>query len=345
MLEDLVTCSNFVIVYTCQKRRGMDCKFFLWDDDAKTRSRNAVLSNSRTEPVPPNVPATPSGRSSATLYDDNAPRTPYSNSKAITRLLLDTSPSKQSKQQRVNEWLYDPDDEFYDEDLKNLADKASMPPPLETPRKSLPTTPSSLGKRHFEENHRNGGYDRFSTPRNGDDVFVTPNSKFQKRDLGQTAPGSAVAGPGSLMTPGDTERTSRTGPPLTADGARSYNLNNRSFRDESPLGRKSTNFSDSTLSFGHISADEREFPSTELATELLDALRDCNIELTVRAMNAVKRIARDHVQEMQNMEKEKRVMEKSRDVSREAFKRRNERVKELEVELARLKELAGQMAK
>ncbi|KAG9188842.1 hypothetical protein G6011_07547 [Alternaria panax] len=51
---------------TCQKPKGGQCKFFLWDHDAQPREKNALASNSRTEPATANTaptnPATPSRR-------------------------------------------------------------------------------------------------------------------------------------------------------------------------------------------------------------------------------------------------------------------------------------------
>ncbi|OCK82081.1 hypothetical protein K432DRAFT_293997 [Lepidopterella palustris CBS 459.81] len=47
--------------YTCQKSREDPecCRFFLWEDDAKAREARAVLSNSRTEPLPDLTPTRP----------------------------------------------------------------------------------------------------------------------------------------------------------------------------------------------------------------------------------------------------------------------------------------------
>ncbi|KAI9790150.1 MAG: hypothetical protein M1816_005350 [Peltula sp. TS41687] len=58
--------------YTCQKAQSERCNFFLWDDDAKMREEAALLSNSRSEPVPDS--GAPSNRYSTPL----SPPPPYS---------------------------------------------------------------------------------------------------------------------------------------------------------------------------------------------------------------------------------------------------------------------------
>ena len=49
---------NRYTVYTCQKSQPRRCKFFLWDDEAKPREAAALMNNSRTEPT--SSPQTPS---------------------------------------------------------------------------------------------------------------------------------------------------------------------------------------------------------------------------------------------------------------------------------------------
>ena len=270
--------------------------------------------------------------------------TPYSNSKAAARLTSDTRQTpltpfltSYQKTARENPWLNVSDDELDDNDLKTLADEAAMPPP-ETPSKvPQPATPTSLGKRHFDGAHVANGDIKHPTPSIREDPFVTPNAKFQKRDSMTAVAGSAETGPGSLMTPGDTQRTSRTGPPRTATP--SSMSDSSTLRDESPLGRKSTNFLDNST-FGLDSSKDPEPPVTELATEVLETLRDLNISLSKEAVNAVKKIAYRQVTKM-------RAVEKGRDVSRDGLRRRDARIKELEEEVMRLKGLGlgGRMTK
>ncbi|KAI9045619.1 uncharacterized protein KD926_008035 [Aspergillus affinis] len=47
--------------YKCQKPPSQQCRFFLWETDAKLREERAVLSNSRTEPTNPQTPSKQAG--------------------------------------------------------------------------------------------------------------------------------------------------------------------------------------------------------------------------------------------------------------------------------------------
>ncbi|KAI4154569.1 MAG: hypothetical protein LQ340_001599 [Diploschistes diacapsis] len=329
--------------YTCQKSQPKRCGFFLWDDHAKNREAHAVLSNSRTEPITSTEPSTPTGNSPTTRSSGTAPMTPFSNSKAAARLTSDFRPPSRSAVQnleRESNWLFVADEDLDDQDLKTFTDKVSMPPPRETPSKAAKTSGAdSPSKRRFAEFQDDGQNEKFAicTPTKKD-VFTTPNERFRGRDNPSAAPGSTMAGPGSLMTPSDTQRTTHTGPPRT-EASMASNVNtptkNASIRDKSPLGHKSANLPSFTSmsSFGQLptaSPRSEEPPPSQLATEILDTLRDLHIELTIPAVRAVKAIAHRHVQKL-------KAIEKGRDVSRDAFKRRDARVRDLEAEIGRLK--------
>ena len=307
------------------------------------RAGGAVLSNSRTELTHGNEPATPSKKPSTASNQGNFPITPQSNSKAGARLTSDpglTALTPFQKTARDNPWLNVSDDEIDDSDLKNLADEADMPPP-ETPSK-LPQlkTPSSLGKRRLDGVQIKDEDISSSDLSFGSDPFVTPNAKFQKRDANTSVGTSTMTGPGSLMTPGDTQRTGRVGPSRSVSTTTTPSTISQSStsRDESPLSRKSTNFLDSSSVFAQASSKDQEPPLSELATEVLDNLRDLHVELSIPAVTAVKAIAHRYVVKT-------KAIEKGRDVSREAIRRRDARIRELEEEVTRLKGLGGQMTK
>ena len=306
---------------------------------AKGREGKAVLSNSRTEPLPQTKPTTPTRQSSSTTSHASSPITPHSDIKPTQRLLSDFQPATsfaEPKHARENEWLHVSDDDL-DEDLGKLTDSISMPPP-QTPSKAARTTSvTSPGKRRYADLENDD--DKYAMTPAASDIFETPNTKFRGRDPTPTASGSATAGPGSLMTPGDTQRTNRTGPPRTADLSSGDDIKRQIDRDASPLGHKSTNIPSSSGSTLASSTPSNADPQvTELSTEILDALRDLHVGLTEQSVKAVKAISH-------RWSKKLKGTEKARDISRDAYKTRNAKVKELEAEIQRLKGLAGQMAK
>lgn len=201
-----------ILVYTCQKPQPTRCGFFLWDDEAKSRSTTVVLNNSRSEPGP--VPLSPqSPQSPQTPIKPRAGRLFSTPSKVLEtekeppvvpgRPASD-SPSKETgiSQNLANstlstllpDQLSDDDDEFYDwpasedEDLSRAADstiKNPMPPP-ETPRKAIKMDPfSTPGKRRYDEMIQEGfpPWPTPSTRTKDGDIFTTPPKSSRGTNL------------------------------------------------------------------------------------------------------------------------------------------------------------------
>ena len=109
--------------------------------------------------------------------------------------------------------------------------------------------------------------------------------------------------------------------------------------DESPLRNKSTNSTSiSGSSLGYASTTKEESPpESELATEMLDTYRDLHNPLGENTVTAVKWVAHRYIRKLW-------AVERGRDVSRQAVRARDARVKELEAEVKRLKALIGEKA-
>ncbi|KAL8785437.1 MAG: hypothetical protein Q9213_003367 [Squamulea squamosa] len=247
-------------VYTCQQPQPKRCKFFLWDEEAKSREAAAVLSNSRSEPI--TAPQTPTKPSSVpSPYGLQTPYTDTSKGYGIPTMSTPYTPSKPSTVTRPNGNTQDTittagtsDDEFYDwpasddEDALQIVDNVStariMPPP-ETPRKAPKTDLlSTPGKRRFSET-QNGIEITWPTLEVvEDDVFVTPSTKPKKEGLSTSEP--------AMLSPADTPTLGR-------------------FKDVLNAGLDS-----------------------ELTLEVLEALQDNQISLSSNAKAELKRICDRH---------------------------------------------------
>ncbi|KAL9021263.1 MAG: hypothetical protein Q9185_001547 [Variospora sp. 1 TL-2023] len=201
--------------YTCQEPQPKRCDFFLWDDAAKLREAAAVLSNSRSEPSPPQQTPTKYSHISTsyglqTPVTDTArrrrstePSTPYTPSKPPT------APQKSNNTQETSTTLATSDEEFYDwpasddEDVLRVADQASsmdgMPPP-ETPKKVARTTNlTTPGKRTFSQ-MEHGAASPWPTSSDTDgDVFVTPSTRLNRNSL--LLPDQTLSSPSDTPTP------------------------------------------------------------------------------------------------------------------------------------------------
>jgi hypothetical protein len=201
-------------VYRCQKPQHTQCKFFLWDSDAKAREQLAVMSNSRSEIRPQQE--TPTRPRSDVDHTDPLPsnRTPV------------TSPSSHRAQARAMREEEFEDSDLLDEDLEMAVSPPRvsrrvnpispsqqqghqpMPPP-ETPRKAAKTSVNmSPGRWHREGSPSpalptsRGGDD----PHNGPNIFTTPSTS---RNVSHNLFADLFPDSG-LPTP-QTHRTTRTG--------------------------------------------------------------------------------------------------------------------------------------
>ncbi|KAL9601362.1 MAG: hypothetical protein Q9219_002538 [cf. Caloplaca sp. 3 TL-2023] len=170
-------------------------------DEAKPREAAAVLSNSRTEPVP--APQTPTKSS----YPQNSfgLQTPHTNTVKYhsgSDISTPKTPSKSSaaprnggvgESQNTNTTLSTSDEEFFDwpgsddEEVFKAADEASsvtgMPPP-ETPSKAAKIQLlSSPGKRRYSRMEDGNTTTVPTSSDAGDNVFVTPNISVKRDGL------------------------------------------------------------------------------------------------------------------------------------------------------------------
>lgn len=293
-----------IIVYTCQKPQPTRCGFFLWDDEAKSRTTTVVLSNSRSEPGPtprspqsPQSPQTPTRPRGERLF---ATPSKYLEAQIITPVSpgrpVPDSPSKQTgisqylaksclSTHSPNQLSDDDDEEFYDwpasedEELSKAADctmKNPMPPP-ETPRKAIKSDPfSTPGKRRYDEMIQEGVLP-WPTPSTGskeDDVFTTP-SKHSR--------GTNLFAQSGLLSPMSTPTPHR-------------------FRD--------------------VSGQE-----PELTKEILQALQSHQVVVSPEMQNTIKSIGSKHSLFTHGVIK-------GRDVSRSLLREKNEQIAELQDEIA-----------
>ncbi|KAI4175214.1 MAG: hypothetical protein LQ343_001750 [Gyalolechia ehrenbergii] len=205
-----------IVVYTCQQAQPKRCDFFLWDDDAKPREAKAVLSNSRTEPLP--APQTPTkSPHTSTFFGLQTPYTDSVKSHRSPEPSTPQTPCKSSSSlqyfgntQNTSTTLSASDEEFFDwpasddEDVFKAVDEASltrgMPPP-ETPSKLVNTAMfSSPVKRRFSQMDDGSAIAWPTPPDPGGDIFVTPNTGV-KRD-GPLISAQTLSSPVDTPTPG-----------------------------------------------------------------------------------------------------------------------------------------------
>ncbi|KAL1961783.1 hypothetical protein VTN77DRAFT_1070 [Rasamsonia byssochlamydoides] len=134
--------------YTCQQPQDKRCKFFLWEDQAKTREKFAVLSKSRSEPDTPNKTPAKAVQSRGGLL---TPATGSRQCDDVREGEVERTPSKRRRGQDlpVDEDSFDWDDDL-DEEVQQLLSRPLKQPDfgLETPRKAPRTaTITSPGKR------------------------------------------------------------------------------------------------------------------------------------------------------------------------------------------------------
>lgn len=291
-----------VPVYTCQKPQPTRCGFFLWDDEAKSRSTTVVLSNSRSEPRPvPHSPQSP--QSPKTPIKPQAERLFSMPSKVLETehnppLALDRSASDSpSRETGISQHLAkstlsihspdqisDDDDEFYDwpagndEDQCKAADctmKNLMPPP-ETPRKTIKLDPfSTPGKRSYDEMIQEGvpPWPTPSTSTKDDDIFTTPPKSSR---------GTNLFAPSGLLSPLNSPTPHR-------------------FRD-------------------------RSGQEPELTKEILQALQSHQVAVSPELENVIKSIGSKHSLFTHGIIK-------GRDVSRSLLQKKNEQIVELQDKL------------
>ena len=297
--------ASALLVYTCQKPQMTRCGFFLWDDEAKSRSTTVVLSNSRSEARPmlhsprsPQSPQTPTKPRALKVFSTPSKVLETENDLqvALGRTASD-SPSKETGisqclagstlSVRPPDQLSDDDDEFYDwpasegEDLSKAAEsimKSPMPPP-ETPCKAVKLDPfSTPGKRRFDDMIQEGvpPWPTPSTNTKEDDIFTTPPKSSR---------GTNLFAQSGLLSPMNSPTPQR-------------------FRD--------------------LSSQE-----PELSKEILQALQSHQVVVSPELQNTIKSIGSKH-----NLFTHGVV--KGRDVSRSLLQKKNEQILELEGKIATL---------
>jgi hypothetical protein len=261
-----------------------------------------------------------------------SPITPRSTRSLVTNPEYPSLPqsSFNVSRERENQWLHVSDDEEEEKQLLQMVDEVSMPPP-ETPQKVAGTKANtSPGKRRFadfEEHERNP----LNYGRTEYDVFNTPSRKSRGRSLfaGNAVPPTRKTEKASgLLSPGETPQA-----PRFHEGLASEPPIKTMIRDESPLGRKSKALPEEPITIKKEaeipSAANPEIPSTALATEVLDALRDLDIKMTQQVVDSVRAVCHKHTLKS-------RGLERGRDISRVYVKKQAAKIAELELEIARL---------
>lgn len=166
--------------YTCQEPKEQSCGFFLWDDDAKSREKKAVLHNSRSEAGPSITPKKPGNRAQD-----------VEGSKVVD---LD-----KDGEDEFGEWPLGAEDEL--EAIEAAERALSMGPP-ETPRKALKTstftTPGSKRARSGEDSWPTPAT---NTTSRAEDIFGTPTpARLQHPEL-DSASKRGLISPSASPTP------------------------------------------------------------------------------------------------------------------------------------------------
>lgn len=193
-----------------------------------------------------------------------------------------------------------------DEELEKFTDQYSLMPPPETPRKAPRTaTQTTPGKQLNEGVSWSGG------PKGNarDDVFSIPNTGVKGRGLFTST---------GLHTPEITPVSERV---------RDFSIPQE---PDSPLRGKSGR-RPSIVDFSNDDEVVNPPPKdSQLATAILDDLRDLSIGLTKEAVHAVKCHCEKHMRKVQGIEK-------GRDISRQAVKKNEAKIAELQAQIDQLK--------
>ena len=280
-------------VYTCQNRTA-GCGFFLWEDEAKPREERAVLSASRTEPVTPTKSGPATTPSTPMKPTRTSPQTP--SSVVYPQIATPASENMAFSPGQVDDtdWIED-----NEEELSKFVDDYSLMPPPETPRKvprtAIQTTP---GKRPNEETKWFGG----SKGSVEDDVFNTPSTGSR---------GNGLFNSTGLMSPVDTPTPQRVRKlPIPQE-------------PDSPLKDKSGDRSPIVVLSNDDEAKTPPPKDSQLATAILDDLRDLRVPLTKEAVRAVKLHCEKHMLNFQGFKR-------GRDISRQAIKNKEAEIAELQ---------------
>lgn len=285
--------------YTCQKAQPKRCDFFLWDDEAKAREAAAVLNNSRTEPTKspqtpskssPYAPITP--QTSSRFKDGSSEMiTPYTPSKTYSG---PSSPARGTGTQATTTQGSNSEEEFYDwpaSDDDELSKFADQASSVHP--MPAPETPRKAIKADLLSTPSKRRYDEIGAG-DGDTLgfdLRTPVTGREGADI-FTVPAASTYGKG-LFANGTL--------PSPADTPTSIR-----YKDISPT------------------------QDSELASEVLGAIRNHNASMTPEVQETLKSICNKHVLYT-------RGIMKGRDVTRAMVKTKDERIAELQGEIEDLK--------
>lgn len=179
--------------YTCQEPNGVGCKFFLWDETAKEREKRAVMSNSRTEPLPGAEDRSGSLATPTKLSSGKSGKTFEQHMRESTGMMA--ARSKESDDEF--DWPLSPGEE---KTVEEAVARASVTPSsswMETPRKAVKApifdTPGSKRKRGFEGPYPTPNTTSSSTQ---EDVFTPISWKGSTRyDISRNKSGSLSESP------------------------------------------------------------------------------------------------------------------------------------------------------
>ena len=323
-------------VFACQKSRG--CDFFLWCDVAKTRESKAVLNNSRSEPVndpsvemaapppyrlaPPKTPTKPKQLKQQLITPESLRKSRAPRSAAATSGRL-TSPDP------FDDWPASDDEAMAEvaEQVEAMRPPPSAAPP-HTPRKAQRTDAvSSPGMQRLTPD----APVTYPTWDDSDGEFQTPDHNRRATRTQPSVPG--------LMSPADTPATHRTvayaqlppepSSPTPQRRRTATALSSLALDSSSPPSRP---------------ADAGSTPRPEAGSTgaaILDTLRDLEVLLTDEVVGAMRALG-------VRADRKLAAVERGRDTSRAAVKKREATIAEqagviarVEAENARLREVVS----
>ena len=197
------------------------------EQDPQTASKTSDTTNIDICPLP-------TAFSTSTIPYELYGDIPTVNQNVTSPSAPDKSPHTQSTDTQSTESAINPEDLYdwplSDEDtIAKAADRVSMPPPPETPRKAAKTsTLTTPGKRRYDEM-------AYPTPSADDDVFTTPPSNLVARSLFTSSSSPIPTSTPGLATPSPTPSRFRAALPtdseLSADIVSSLRSSNVSLTD------------------------------------------------------------------------------------------------------------------
>ncbi|KAI9822073.1 MAG: hypothetical protein M1826_000581 [Phylliscum demangeonii] len=202
----------FINVYTCQKPKGEQCKFFLWEDDAKLRSAMVVLNASRSEAEHMQAACHPPSLAAEHEREDgpHSPPPPYSVQDMGAKSATGTANRRSSSEEEVYDWPLTGEEEMQASQLADrvVAATAAVGHTSLPTARAIPETPRKATKTDRHDSPRKRPLSPSPSPSSSRTMneWSTPRTTMQTAAL---TPRTTEHRPGTASVERARERTER----------------------------------------------------------------------------------------------------------------------------------------